>query len=514
MSEIFGDSELGELPSGSSESNYVAQLGRISGKLLKENLVRNGVDLAFENNLLYLKVSPIIAGSSIDDDADPNYDSTLPAALSGTGIGIKTDVPVYDLDVSTNIRTTNGSVTGQANLDNVIINAAGYFSTSVGSLHIQPAGTQTFLTHERMTTANLEFNDNFIGSFANANITLDPNGSGTIEWQATTEISQNLSVTGNIQTAGDLSTASQLIIGDSPLDVVVIAPDFKQSIIPGANLTYNLGASDKRWRSVYSPDLTNVNTIIPDSADVSDQLRIDGLNRTIFAMQSNDDTFLSPSTGITYIEQLKFQGNFITNPVNVRALNGTAVADGMTRAAAGDPSAAFWNNSATGTEIFTGGGTTLITSRTSKLGDIRNDIDNFEVINTDDSNLAISVANRTGGTLNEQLWFHNTIKPAIYASPSLTLEYSNGIPTTNVPVTLKSTGIGYVTFNNTNAMVIPSGTSAERQYSEIGETRWNTELNYLECFDGNQYLISTGAGEVVSTDLMTELAITRALILT
>ena len=32
-------------------------VGRISGPLLKSNLLRNGVDLAFETDLLYLDVS-------------------------------------------------------------------------------------------------------------------------------------------------------------------------------------------------------------------------------------------------------------------------------------------------------------------------------------------------------------------------------------------------------------------------------------------------------------------------
>ena len=32
-------------------------VGRISGPLLKENLLRNGIDLAFETNLLYLDVN-------------------------------------------------------------------------------------------------------------------------------------------------------------------------------------------------------------------------------------------------------------------------------------------------------------------------------------------------------------------------------------------------------------------------------------------------------------------------
>jgi len=215
MTGPFSSSVFGEDPSNTNEDAFAAALGRIGGKLLKDNLNRNGSDLTFRNRI-----------------GDPDL---LYLDVNNMRVGVNTDTPVYDLDINSNINTTNGSVTGQANLDNVIINASGYFSTSVGALHIQPTGAGTMIEHERMSTANLEFNDNFIGSFSNSNIVLDPNGSGTIEFQATMNISLDLSVTGNIQTAGDLSTASQLIIGDSPLDVVVIAPDFTQSIIPGTS---------------------------------------------------------------------------------------------------------------------------------------------------------------------------------------------------------------------------------------------------------------------------------------
>ena len=488
MAGPFSTEVFGEDPSNTNEDNFTAALGRISGKLLKDNLTRNGSDLTFRNRL-----------------GDPDL---LYLDVNDMRIGINTDNPAYDLDVNSNIFTTNGSVTSQANLDNVIINAAGYFSTSVGSLHIQPTGAGTMIEHQRMTTANLEFNDNFIGSLSNSNIALDPNGSGTIEFQATTEISLNLLVTGNIQTAGNLSTASQLIIGDSPLDVVTIAPDFSQSIIPGTTSSYDLGTSLKKWSRVYSPDLTNITRIRPNAANYSDQVRIDGVNKTIFAMQSNDDVVLAPSTGITYIEELRFEGNNITNSKSVRALNSSAIAAGLL---AGD---AFWNTTVSGSEYFLGGGTTLITTRTTKLGDIRNDLDNPGVINADDANLATIIGNKTGGTLNEQLWYHQVMKPAIYASPSATAAYSNGVSATNTPMTFASSGTGYLKFTGTNALLIPAGTSAERTYAEIGDTRWNTELNYLECYDGERYIISTGAGEVVSTDLMTDLAITRALILT
>jgi hypothetical protein len=36
---------------------FARSLGRISGPLLKDNLIRNGEDLAFETDLLYLDVN-------------------------------------------------------------------------------------------------------------------------------------------------------------------------------------------------------------------------------------------------------------------------------------------------------------------------------------------------------------------------------------------------------------------------------------------------------------------------
>ena len=57
-------------------------VGRISGPLLKANLLRNGVDLAFETDLLYLDVN-------------------------NSRIGIKTTTPQYELDVNGTTRSTD-----------------------------------------------------------------------------------------------------------------------------------------------------------------------------------------------------------------------------------------------------------------------------------------------------------------------------------------------------------------------------------------------------------------------
>lgn len=70
---------------------------------------------------------------------------------------------------------------------------------------------------------------------------------------------------------------------------------------------------------------------------------------------------------------------------------------------------------------------------------------------------------------------------------------------------IRSTGAGYVKFVGNKAIQIPSGTTAEQPASvPTGATRWNTEVNYLEVWNGSAWVIATGGGATVSsTDMET-----------
>jgi hypothetical protein len=344
---ILGDDDslLGSTPSG-SENNYAASLGRISGKALEANLLRNGIDLAVNGDLLYLKVSPIIIGSEEDgEDGDPNYDSTLPAALAGTGIGINRDVPIYDLDVNSNIFTRELTVTNQLAIDNIVVNIPNTFTTTVGGIDVFIAGADIF--HDRLTTANLEVNDNYIASYSNSNITLDPNGSGRVEFLADTSITGNLVVgtslaPRNITISGDLSKQGSLVLGDRIIDTITVNTDFSQSIIPGDDQTWSLGentgdSSPRRWSQIHATDWTTISTgawpgsgLRPQAVTVSDQIRLDGVVNKISGVQSNEDIRLLPDTGIVYIERTKWQDGDITN-LNNTALTVANTGTGYTR---------------------------------------------------------------------------------------------------------------------------------------------------------------------------------------
>lgn len=399
---------------------YVAQLGRISGKLLSDNLVRHGVDLAVDNDLLYLKVSPRIPGSEQDgEDGDPNYDSSIPANHLGTGIGINTESPAYDLDINSEITTLIAQATSELTVANIKLQAPNTFTTSVGQIDITPAGPNPTAIFDRLGFLDpslnpaIFFDDNTIQSFDNRNINFNPNGTGTVELQANTNVTGDLYVTGNINISGDLSKQGNLIIGDDVIDgegnipendVLNLNAPISQSLLPGIDNGYDLGrdrydSSPRRWAFAEIPDWNNIENIRPESAIISNQLKIDGIANTIFAIQSNEDVLLNPDTGIVYIERTKWQDSDITN------LDNTALR-------------------------------------------------------------------------------------------------------------LASTGIGYTRFGGTNAILLPAGDTASRPSApEVGDTRWNSELGYLECFDGTVYIIATGPGDVIDVQDMEDLSNVYSLIL-
>lgn len=342
----------------------MSQIGRIGGQVLTNNLLRAGVDLAFETDLLYLDVT-------------------------NSKIGIEDGTPSYDLDVNNNIRTSNLLVDTQAAISNLRINTPNTITTSVGGIDVRINGSGEIF-HDRLisrtsSTDYLLFDGNRISSFSNSNIIFDPNGAGQVYIGATTNITGNLAVSGNTSIGGDLSSAGTVTVGDQTLDTVTINTDFTQSIIPGEDLTYALGAdaadsSPRRWNELHAPDWTPIINWIPENVIISEQTRLNGTTNEIFALQSNEDIFLNPDTGIVDIEETRWQNNDITNLLNT-------------------------------------------------------------------------------------------------------------------PLTFASTGIGYTRFIGDNAILVPAGTDAERRASpEVGETRWNTDQQYLECFDGTVWVVSIGGG--------------------
>lgn len=375
---IGGDGIGGSLPFG-NEPSEVAQLGRIGGKLLNADLLRNGVDLSFRN------------GASDED--------ILYIDVTNNRIGVNTDAPTESLDIDGFLFIGNNltAVGTNAVLGNIVINSTNTWSSTVGPIEIAPSGPDAFIEYGDVTAANIRLKDNFIeATDIDGNLQLDSIGTGVVTLLNNTDITGNLSVSQNIRSQNNVTLAGQFIIGDSPIDTVTINTDFTQDVLPGADDLYDLGSSDKTWRTVFLDgsiftDNTNIQQLL-----ISNQVSFS--SNTITSILSNDTLLINPATGIIELESLQVQSNTITNMLDS-------------------------------------------------------------------------------------------------------------------PLVLENTGIGYVKFTDDNAIRIPVGDNSQRPFGEIGETRWNTEEGYLECFDGNVYQVATGGGVVVTPEFMQELGELYSLIL-
>lgn len=348
----------------------MSQLGRIGGQVLTDNLLRAGVDLAFETDLLYLDVNNL-------------------------RIGVRNSTPVYALDINGAITSNDLTAVTQIAPGNLRINSANTITTTVGGIDVFVNGGEQ-VQHDRLVTANLIFNGNLVSSTANANIVFDPNGAGTVELRASTAVDGDVNVTGNVVISGNLVGLGTLTFGNQTIDTVTVNVDFTQSLLPGDDAVFALGAdagdsSKRHWADLHTPQWQNITTgawpgsgLTPLSVTVSTQQTLDGMINKISAVQSNDDINLLPYTGITRVENTRWQSNDLTNLLNT-------------------------------------------------------------------------------------------------------------------PLAIAATAGGYYQFAGTNAYVIPAGANSQRRVSpEQGETRWNTEIQYLECYDGSVWQSSIGAGPVVT----------------
>jgi hypothetical protein len=217
-------------------------IGRISGPLLKANLVRDGVDLAFETDLLYLNVT-------------------------NSRIGVNTATPTTDLDVNGHTRSTNLTVDNQLNIGDFHIAGNTITSDSATINFIAAAGEAT-VYHSRLQVDDLQFAGGTISTTAsNANIELNPNGTGTVNIAANTNITGNLAVTGNVTATGNVVIGGNITIGDALTDVIEINASIRSDLIPETDNIYDLGSPSFRWRSVYVNNFFT-DTITVPSLDV------------------------------------------------------------------------------------------------------------------------------------------------------------------------------------------------------------------------------------------------------
>jgi hypothetical protein len=264
-------------------------VGRISGPLLKDNLLRNGVNLAFETSLLYLDVV-------------------------NSRVGINTTSPQYDLDVNGTTRSTNLYITTQAQLATFTI-SGNTIASSSNTINLTPNGANPTIFSGTIKVGNLSLTGNTLSSTdTNGNINVTANGTGAIN------LNSNVLVTGNLHATGNITADGNIQLGYQTTDTISFGGEVNSNILPSTTNTYNLGSVSLQWNNVYAQNVnaTNLNltnfTATSLTTSGTPNLTISG--NTISSSGTNADlNFTTVGTGGVLLGNFKFYQNTITNTV-------------------------------------------------------------------------------------------------------------------------------------------------------------------------------------------------------
>jgi hypothetical protein len=261
-------------------------IGRISGPLLKANLIRDGVDLAFETDLLYLNVN-------------------------NARIGINTPSPVTDLHVNGDTRTTNLIVDNQLDIGNFTV-VGNTINSNLNTINFLPSGDDPTIYQAKLLVDDVQITGNRISTeVTNSNLELRPSGTGIVDIQSSTQITGNLQVDGNINATGNVVIGGNITIGDELSDTITINASIKSSLIPETNNLFDLGSPNFRWKAVHVAEL------FTDFINVL-QLDVGSLSFTDNKIESTTNQNIeiqATGTGSVIIENFAFSGSIITNIV-------------------------------------------------------------------------------------------------------------------------------------------------------------------------------------------------------
>jgi len=203
----------------------LADLGRITGPMLKANLERLGVDLVFENQL---------------------GDNNLFLEVNSQRIGINTSNTPRELTVDGDTHALNIIVDNDAQLTNLYLDGdTGTITNYGGDVTINANGT---LFADILETPSLVFNDNYIqGTISNENIELVPNGTGKVIFDS------SVIVDGNIDGGSDLTIKGNITFGDSALtDTLSFTAEVIGDLMPTVTDTFNVGSGTRKWNELHS----------------------------------------------------------------------------------------------------------------------------------------------------------------------------------------------------------------------------------------------------------------------
>lgn len=397
----------------------------------------------------------------------------------------------------------------------VSFDALGIASTGLSKIVFTGTNSRTFIDANKIETGDFRLSGNTIETLTRSFDVLSAD--------TTINFTQNVSASKNIVIVGDFQTEGTLTLGNQSQDTVKINTNLSQNLNPKVTNTYNLGTltpASKIWRDIYLGGIVTTDVKFSDSKI---ETTVSGSNLEL----------VGSGTGIVKVESLLFGANTITatttnsnlkltsNPSYGVSITGTAAVKVPTNSVVLNTTGELRFNPITG--IYEGyssasvglGGVYSADKRTRVTAHPTNNTLSFTV-----NDVVTTTIQSTGLTTNAMYVGNlqidaNTITSALNTDlnltadavniQSLTIQDGNIVSAMDQNLEIKTTGAGYVQFSGDKAVEIPSGDDTTRPNNPlVGNTRFNTAREYMEVWDGINWIPATGTGELSTFEYANE----------
>jgi hypothetical protein len=411
-------------------------IGRISGSVLKSNLTRNGTDLAFETNLLYLDVT-------------------------NSRIGIGTSEPTTALQV-------NGTVTATTFAGNLTGTVTGNASTATELATARNIAGKSFNGTSDITIASTDLSNTSAIALLTASQTLTNK-------TLTNPTINAFSGTGNGSITGTLTTTALAVSGSSALDGVTITDNIISTNSSNANLELRANGTGNVGIGTSTPQ--GRLSVLADDSIATPTMVFQAVNGDDLAHASISTTDDSGGVDVMIGSNIYLGVNGTTQRFDT-GRSGSSVSFGYTG------TTKFYAGSSNNvpTEVVrisnagnVGIGTTSPSTALEVSGTIRGsgiNVNNAYTLPTSDGSAGQVLTTDGSGTLSF----------ATISVGDFTFNGSTMSAPSNADMTFDNSGTGRYIFEGTSSLAIPNGTTAQRPTGSTGEIRYNSSTDAIEGY--------------------------------